>query len=126
MSFEEAKPSTDADADADADAARTDPPHDDALRCRACKHVITQRSYRTERSGAYEHTFVNPGGFMHTLGCFVAAPGCTYQGDPETAFSWFPGWAWQIAVCARCHAHVGWIFRLAPEQFHGLLIAALE
>jgi len=97
-----------------------------ALRCAVCDHRITDDAYRTERGGAHEHTFVNPGGFVHTIGCFVAAPGCVYRGPTETAFSWFPGWSWQVAECAHCRAHVGWVFRCGGEQFHGLILAALR
>jgi len=79
-----------------------------------------------EMSGAHEHTFVNPAGVQHHLGCFATAPGCVHVGATESAFSWFPGWTWQIAVCARCHTHMGWIFRLAGQQFHGLILAALK
>jgi hypothetical protein len=104
----------------------TTPPEDDALRCAACDHRITDRAYAVERGGAHEHTFVNPAGFSFRIGCFVAAPGCAHVGAPSEAFSWFPGWKWQIAVCGRCHTHVGWIFRLAGEQFHGLIVSALR
>jgi hypothetical protein len=97
-----------------------------ALRCAACGHRITDASQRIEMNGAHAHTFVNPGGFVHHIGCFAAAPGCAYDGAIETAFSWFPGWSWQIAICARCRAHLGWIYRLAGQQFHGLIIAALR
>jgi hypothetical protein len=96
------------------------------LRCAACDHRITDDAYRIEMAGAHEHTFVNPGGFVHHLGCFHPAPGCAYVGATEHAFSWFPGWTWQLAVCASCRAHVGWIYRNAGEQFHGLVLAALR
>ena len=96
------------------------------LRCAACDHPITERGYRTEMSGAHEHTFVNPAGFAYVIGCFVAAPGCAYTGQPETAFSWFPGWSWQIAICGHCRIHLGWIYRLSGQQFHGLILAALR
>jgi len=98
----------------------------DALRCAVCDHRITDAAYRTERGGAHEHTFVNPHGIAHHIGCFVAAPGCAYQGTTEEAFSWFPGWSWQIAICNQCHTHLGWIFRCAGEQFHGLILSALR
>ena len=104
----------------------TTPRDDEPLRCAACGHRITERGYRTERSGAHEHTFVNPAGYAFRIGCFVAAPGCVHVGAPSEAFSWFPGWRWQIAVCGRCRAHLGWIFRIAGEQFHGLIVAALR
>lgn len=99
---------------------------DEALRCAVCEHRITERSYRREMSGAHEHMFVNPAGIAFVIGCFVAAPGCSYAGETSHAFSWFPGWSWQVAVCGRCRAHVGWIFRCAGEQFHGLIVAALR
>lgn len=101
-------------------------PGDDALRCAVCEHRITDRAYRCERSGAHEHTFVNPAGFAFRIACFVAAPGCAHVGAPSEEFSWFPGWKWQIAICGRCHSHVGWIFRLGGEQFHGLIVSALR
>ncbi|HTJ45031.1 MAG TPA: cereblon family protein [Kofleriaceae bacterium] len=99
---------------------------DDALVCTACEHRITSRDLREERAGAHEHTFVNPGGFVHHLGCFAAASGCVHVGGRETAFSWFPGWTWQIAECARCRTHMGWLFVCEHEQFHGLLLAKLR
>ena len=105
------------------DAASTDAP---TLRCAACGHRITDAGYRTAVGGAHEHTFVNPAGIVHHLGCFVAAPGCVYRGPTESAFTWFPGHTWQIAICAQCRCHVGWIFRCAGAQFHGLILAALR
>jgi hypothetical protein len=108
------------------DAREAGATEDDSLRCVVCEHRISARSHRTEISGAHEHTFVNPSGIVHTIGCFVAAPGCVHIGETEGAFSWFPGWTWQVAICARCRTHVGWIFRCAGEQFHGLILAALH
>jgi hypothetical protein len=99
---------------------------DDALRCIVCDHRISARSLRCDRDGAHEHLFTNPGGFQYRIGCFVAAPGCSYVGPTEQAFSWFPGWSWQIAQCSACHAHVGWIYRLAGGQFHGLILDMLR
>jgi len=99
---------------------------DEALRCAACGHRISEAAYRIQIADAHEHTFVNPHGIVHHIGCFAAAPGCAHVGSTETAFSWFPGWSWQVAVCARCRAHVGWIFRCAGQQFHGLILAALR
>lgn len=96
------------------------------LVCAACGHRISDDDHRIEMAGAHEHTFVNPAGIAHRIGCFNAAPGCSYVGHTETAFSWFPGWTWQIAVCARCRAHLGWIYRNSGEQFHGLIVDAIR
>jgi hypothetical protein len=99
---------------------------DDALRCAVCGHRITERAYRSEMAGAHEHVFVNPAGFTFRIGCFVAAPGCKYAGETSEAFSWFPGWSWQIAICGSCRTHVGWIFRLGGDQLHGLILTTLK
>lgn len=99
---------------------------DEGLRCVVCEHRISERTYRTEMNGSHEHTFVNPHGIVHHLGCFVAAPGAVHVGPTQDAFSWFPGWQWQVAICGRCHAHVGWIFRCAGQHFHGLILAAIR
>lgn len=107
-------------------ATATSEEDDGTLRCATCEHRISDRAYRMEMGGAHEHTFVNPGGFVYTIGCFVAAPGCVHAGVPEEAFSWFPGWSWQVAECGRCRTHLGWVFRCAGEQFHGLILAALR
>ena len=61
-------------------------------------------------AGAHEHTFVNPGGFVHHIGCFNAAPGCIYLGPTETAFSWFPGGPGKLRPArAVVHNWVGFI-----------------
>ena len=101
-------------------------PGDHALLCVACGHRITDEDYRTEMSGAHSHTFVNPAGFQYVIGCFTAAPGCIHLGNTESHFSWFPGWSWQLAACGQCRAHLGWIYRNAGEQFHGLIADRLR
>lgn len=108
------------------DRSSTDDRDDDAVRCAACDYPITHVRDRIEQGGAHEHTFVNPGGIVHHIGCYHGAPGCMYVGATEEAFSWFPGWSWQIALCGACHAHLGWIFRCGPDSFHGLITAALR
>jgi len=98
---------------------------DRPLVCRACGHRITDEAYRIEKGGGHEHTFVNPGGFVHHIGCFALAPGCVHPGVPETFFSWFPGWSWQLAECGRCRLHIGWIYRCEGDHFHGLVLARI-
>lgn len=38
------------------------------------------------------------------------------HGGPSTEDSWFPGFAWTIAYCLRCHNHLGWKFTIASEN----------
>jgi hypothetical protein len=111
---------------APAPARLPDEARDHPIVCAACGHRITDETYRMAMAGAHEHTFVNPHGIEHHIACFALAPGCAYAGAPESAFSWFPGFTWQVAVCGQCHAHLGWIFRNAGEQFHGLITSALR
>ena len=106
-------------------SGKPEPQLDEAIRCASCRHRLSEQAYRIERAGSHEHTFVNPAGVVFHIACFVAAPGCVHIGTTEEAFTWFPGWKWQIALCASCQVHVGWIFRCAGEQFHGLIVAAL-
>lgn len=95
------------------------------LVCAACRRRITDDDHRIAVAGAHEYTFVNPGGFVHRLGCFGVATGLSFFGATETAFSWFPGFSWQLAHCATCATHLGWIYRCAGDSFHGLLLARL-
>jgi hypothetical protein len=96
------------------------------LVCVACGHRITDEAYRIEHGGSHGHTFVNAAGYVHAIGCFALAPGVVYAGEPDTYFSWFPGWSWQIAECGLCRSHVGWIYRCAGDQFHGLVLDRLR
>lgn len=96
------------------------------LVCATCEHAITDDGHRIEMAGSHEHTFVNPAGFSFHIGCFAAAPGAARIGRAESAFSWFPGWAWQIVVCARCATHLGWRYHNAGSELFGLILAALR
>lgn len=70
-------------------------------------------------------TFVNPGGFVHEMLTLTKSNNISYYGRPSTDHSWFPGYAWTVASCARCHSHMGWKFtatkrKLKPQKFYGL------
>jgi len=98
---------------------------DRPLKCAACGHRITDEAYGIERGGGHAHSFVNPGGYVHHIRCFLIAPGCVHMGEPETEMTWFPGFTWQLAVCGSCRDHLGWLFRSKGDQFHGLIAAKL-
>jgi hypothetical protein len=95
------------------------------LVCAVCRHGIAPASARTARSGRHAHTFANPHGFVFHIGCFATAPGCRAAGGPSADFTWFPGFAWQIAVCRGCGEHLGWLFRSTAEAFCGLILDRL-
>jgi cereblon len=60
--------------------------------------------------------YCNPAGLVHdvlTVG-EVFPNAVALEGDPSSEFSWFPGFAWTVAVCVRCRQHLGWQF--TPEE----------
>lgn len=125
------KPGTGGASGTSTDATANPDPDDDTggagpLVCAACGQRITDEVHRVERGGSHAHTFVNPGGFVHHVACFGVATGCSYRGAPETAFTWFPGFSWQIAECGACGAHLGWLFRATGESFHAFIESALR
>ncbi len=95
------------------------------LRCGFCGHPITAASTRMEVDGAHEHRRENPAGYVFRIGCFRAAPGCVGQGEATEHWSWFPGYAWQVALCRGCGGHLGWSFQMEGSRFHGLIVDRL-
>jgi hypothetical protein len=105
----------------------TDLEEDKGLYCTACGFRITSWGERISVDGAFEHTFVNPGGYVYRIGCFRQAPGCFDAEEPTDEHSWFKGCAWQYAVCGGCLAHLGWVYTSAAgERFHGLILDRLS
>lgn len=45
---------------------------------------------------------------MHDIVTVASATNTELNGGASTEFTWFPGYAWTIALCAACKAHVGW------------------
>lgn len=107
-------------SDADADAAP-----EQGLYCRQCGQLVTRPIDAVEINARHLHHVVNPHGFRFAVGCFADAAGVYSRGEPEDAYSWFPGCFWQISYCAGCHVHLGWLFSGA-ERFFGLVVDRLE
>jgi hypothetical protein len=101
--------------------------HGAPLRCAACLNAITRPVLRISVHGAHRHEKTNPAGLIFDIGCFTAAPGCAETGQPTPEWSWFPGFEWRFAECARCGAHIGWSYRdRAGNRFFGLILARLR
>jgi hypothetical protein len=107
------------DAAPSADAAAT-AEEERWLACVACGGRITPPSARIEVNSAHEHAFVNPAAERFVVRLFSIAPGCAGAGGWSTVWTWFPGHAWEVALCRGCGAHVGWCFHGATT-FHGLI-----
>ncbi|KAA5606471.1 hypothetical protein F1188_06295 [Roseospira marina] len=98
-----------------------------ALLCRACGALVTWPAEAIVVRGAHDHRVFNPAGVVFHIGCFERAPGAHPLGPHSTVFSWFPSYAWTVALCARCRAHLGWRFTGAgaPSVFHALILDRL-
>lgn len=84
---------------------------------------------RSVIGGSHAHVFANPGGLVFEIGCFQEAFGCRGEGPFVAEFSWFAGFAWQVAVCRACEAHLGWRYRPlsgAAPGFWGLILSRLS
>jgi hypothetical protein len=100
--------------------------HARPILCAACRAPVTTRADRTTMRGEHEHYVVNPHGYDFRVGCYRSAPGCLPVGEPSADFSWFPGFRWQIALCAACSTHLGWRFTGGNAPFFALIIDRLD
>ncbi|MFL5357022.1 cereblon family protein [Archangium sp.] len=94
------------------------------LCCARCGHVITHEKHRTTVNGRHVHTRVNPHGYVFHFGCFSRAEGCLVLGPRTAEASWFPGFVWEVALCAACKTHLGWAFH-GESDFLGLVLDRL-
>lgn len=101
------------------------PKKEKRLFCATCRHPITHQDERIPVQGGHEHRFTNPHGITYHIGCYREAAGCSVVGESTAEFTWFPGYAWRIALCANCQTHLGWRFQTAGEYFHGLILNRL-
>ncbi|MDX9834146.1 MAG: cereblon family protein [Desulfobulbus sp.] len=100
-------------------------PDDSYLLCAACNAVITTPDQAVQIYGRHGRAFFNPAGIAYELRCFRNAPGVSAEGAPTSEFSWFPGCCWQIALCAACRTHLGWLFTGA-ESFAALISSRIK
>lgn len=89
--------------------------------CRFCQSPITRHEDIMEISGSHLHSFYNPSGIKYMIRCFIRAHGCIFIGEPTRDFTWFPGFAWRIALCAVCFSHLGWHYLSEGSSFFGLI-----
>src|SRR5262249_32199615 len=97
-----------------------------AIVCAACGHSVTREKARLAVTGSHIHTFKNPSAIDYTIGCFREAHGAQSVGERSTVWTWFPGYAWQVALCARCGVHLGWSFHADGGTFWGLILERLR
>jgi len=96
-----------------------------AILCAVCRAVITHQRNSVPINGRHQHAFFNPSGIAFEIRCFYAAQGTTFHGAPSAEFTWFAGYRWRVALCATCHAHLGWLFT-GDGPFYGLIANQLH
>jgi hypothetical protein len=96
------------------------------LCCIQCGKPITTEDQRIDIQSSHKHRFTNPHGLVFQIGCFANAPGCAQIGTVTNEWSWFSGYAWQVALCRNCGIHLGWRYRSASgDGFYGLILDRL-
>jgi hypothetical protein len=96
------------------------------IRCAACQHAVTSSIEKITMQSAHVHHFINPAGMSFDVACFSRALGCVAAGDATFDFTWFPGYAWQYALCEECGEHLGWHYvSVGNSSFFGLIVGKL-
>ncbi|KAG7305086.1 hypothetical protein JYU34_010546 [Plutella xylostella] len=96
------------------------------MSCSSCGGGVAQRHDLVAMSSTGPRAlYSNLGGFMHDIVTVSRAQGLRLQGRPTEECSWFPGYAWSIALCRQCSQHLGWKFTatkktLRPQKFYAL------
>ena len=94
--------------------------------CKECGQVAVRNRGREGLKVAGEHTFRNPAGYSFHVIVFREAEGCLFVGEAVSEASWFPPHSWRIALCSKCHTHLGWGFEASGEaSFVGLIATRL-
>ena len=99
----------------------TDAETQESVRCKSCNYEITTPDRAVQ---PHEHTFRNPAGYSFHVLCYSDAPGAAEVGSPTTEHTWFPGYAWTMALCGSCQTHLGWWFS-GSKRFAGLIAQRL-
>jgi len=101
------------------------------LCCRHCDKVVGRQSeiFSMSKDGP-QGTYVNPGGAVHETLTLYKVQNTRTEGQPQTQFSWFPGYAWEMLIC-KCNSHLGWRFttqqrHLQPKKFYGITVRSVK
>jgi len=105
------------------------------LCCKNCDNVVSKQSciFSMSKDGP-QGAYVNPGGAVHETLTLYKVSNTYTEGQPQTQFSWFPGYAWEMLICGMCNSHLGWRFtadpkhsgKLHPKKFYGITIRSIK
>lgn len=101
------------------------------IRCRACRQPISSEDQVFAPPGSNAvAAYANLFGQLREVVALRRAEGLIFGAEASTELTWFSGYAWRVAGCAACRAHLGWRYEatlsaLEPEVFFGLLTSAI-
>jgi len=82
------------------------------LRCVHCNAKIGRVTdiFTLDGTDGANGAYVNPHGIIHQTWSVrqVCENSVFTVGEAEIQDSWFPGYAWTIALCGHCFCHIGW------------------
>jgi len=112
------------DADTDTPPVMEEGP----ILCASCDAPITERGalFQMNETG---QVFANPHGHVFDIVTARDAQGVLPIGATTTEFTWFPGYAWRVLICASCGSHLGWQYDgpgRSPTTFFGFLKGELR
>lgn len=92
-----------------------------SLCCANCRHPVTHPEAAIEINGQHFHVFTNPEGYSFEIRLFDTAT-CVRRGIATSDYTWFAGYAWQLALCSNCMLQLGWAYsRDSVPGFYGLI-----
>jgi len=99
--------------------------------CAACALRLAREDWVLEAETQGPLVFANPHGRFFELLLVTHVVGGAFDRHATGEFTWFPGYAWRVGVCAGCHAHIGWHFEatrsdVALREFVALSRAAIK
>jgi hypothetical protein len=102
----------------------------DKLLCARCRIGVSEASLLFVATGTGPRAvFVNPQGRVFEIVTVRDAFNIALVSGPTVEATWFPGYAWRIANCGGCGAHLGWRFEGAsgglPPVFFGLVASSV-
>ena len=101
------------------------------LLCRTCGNYVSTPDIQCCPDGrSSEYRFENPVGRVCEIITLHNAWSLQMVGSAHLEHTWFPGYAWRVALCGRCGNHLRWRFEArssaaAGPQFFGLLVSEL-
>ena len=97
---------------------------DGEIRCAVCRVIVTRPELAMRHEGRERHEFQNPAGFRFEVALFREAR-CVAPDPPTFEFTWFAGYAWQLAFCGNCGGQLGWYYSGGDGEFYGLIVDRL-